>query len=153
MLLSNGKQKKKKKKMQQRLYSSDGTRGERRNSVLKEEFRMGGCLCAGWWAGGDLCDVRGTLHTPLFLIWQMFFPLWLGHLGPLVGTQISCVPPLPQRLGDRSAVAFDVYVSKHGSLFLKKDVSWVVQLARGWEKTDIISKEAEKDFIITSLLK
>lgn len=48
--------------MQQRLYSSYCTRGERRNSVVKEEFRRGGCLCAGW-----------SAHAPVLLIGHVLF--------------------------------------------------------------------------------
>lgn len=42
---------------------------------------------------------------------------------------------------------------RHGSLVLKKYISWVVKLAREWEKIDSASKGAEKEFIITSFLK
>lgn len=35
-----------------------------------------------------------------------------------------------------------------GSLFLKKSISWIVKLARVWEKVYIISKRVEKEFII-----
>lgn len=35
-----------------------------------------------------------------------------------------------------------------GFLFLKKSISWIVKLARLWEKFYIMSKGAEKEFII-----
>lgn len=104
------------------------------------------------WVVSRGCWVWCVAHTHVLLTWQMFFSV----IGP--SGSASWHPNQPgsssaTETGRQSALAFDVYVSKHGSLLLKKDVSWDVKVASGWEKTDIISKEAGRAFIVTSFLK